>query len=89
MVTDASTPGGLLGFIQTYGQYIAFFVQILFWLVMGASVLWATLLFRKLVNALVGDDAPAGGKKKDDAKDKPAAASGSGTTAPKVDQFVD
>ena len=52
-------PTGFIGWLTQYGQIIAFFAQIAFWLVLAVAALWSTLLFRKLVKAQVGESAEA------------------------------
>jgi len=58
-------PGGFIGWIQQNGQLVLFFAQLAYWLVLCVAAIWATLLFRKLVQtrtspetgALTSDDA--------------------------------
>ncbi len=80
----SGTPTGILGWISTYGQYVAFVVQLLFYIVLAIAALWATLLFRKLVNAQVGT--PVEAPVADTAAEKPSADL---TAEPSVDEFVD
>ena len=82
-----SAPAGLMGWVQTYGQYILFFAQLLFWFVLCFAAVWATLLFRRLVN---GRTATAGESPASTAATPavaaPAAPSASDVS---VDEFVD
>ncbi len=80
----SGTPTGILGWIATYGQYVAFVVQLLFYIVLAIAALWATLLFRKLVNAQVGTPVEAAAT--DTAAEKPSAEL---AAEPSVDEFVD
>jgi hypothetical protein len=58
-MTGGAAPGGLLGFLTQYGQIIAFFAQLLYWLVLAAVSVYAVLLFKRYVDALTGGKAPA------------------------------
>lgn len=52
-MVPGQAPTGLLGWIQQYGAYVQFIVQVAFWLVMIAVAIYAVLLLRRLVNARV------------------------------------
>lgn len=67
---------GFIAWISQYGQIILFFAQILFWLAVSVAAIWATLLFKRLVDARVGDVASA-----------PAAVVPA--ESPSVEEFVD
>lgn len=76
-----------LVWISNYGQIILFFAQLLFWIAVGVAAVWATLLFRRLVNAKTAGVAapvaasPAAAPKEAEPTSAPAAVS--------VDEFVD
>lgn len=83
-------PTGFLGWITVYGQYVAFFVQLVYWVILSAVAIWATLLFRKLVNAKVARIEGRGAAEVAGAI--PAPATGLDTTEaqkPSIDEFVD
>lgn len=46
----APEQSGIMTFVAQYGQVIYFFAQMFFWLALSVSAIWATLLFRRLVN---------------------------------------
>ena len=90
MIADAAAPTGFIGWIQSNGQLVLFFAQLIYWLVICVVIVWATLLFRKLVNATT---AGATGSDRASTAGVPAtpAASAPSATMPgvSVDEFVD
>ena len=82
----ASSPGGLMGWVQQYGQYILFFAQLLYWTVLCVAAVWATLLFRKLVAFRTGE----GESVKPPVPSVPAVAPATeGASTVSVEEFVD
>ncbi len=53
-MTGAASPTGFVGWILQYGQIIAFFAQLIYWIVIAAVAVWATLLFKRLVDFRTG-----------------------------------
>jgi hypothetical protein len=53
-MTAAAEPTGLLGWIATYGAYIQFFAQILFWVVMAAVAIYAVAQLKRFVDNACG-----------------------------------
>ncbi len=47
---------GLLAWVQDYGNYVVFFVQVAYWIVMAFVAVWAVSLFKRLVDFKVGDE---------------------------------
>ncbi|NTW28752.1 MAG: hypothetical protein HGA39_05240 [Coriobacteriia bacterium] len=66
----------LLLWISTYGAYIQFFVQIIFWILIAAAAFWAVAVFNRYVKFMTGADQVA-------VEEAPA------PTTVSVDQFVD
>jgi hypothetical protein len=66
---------GFMAWIQQYGQIILFFAQIFFWLAVSVAALWATMLFKRLVDARTPS--------------KDAAVASEPAEKPAVDEFVD
>lgn len=44
----------MVNWIMQYGQIVAFLAQILYWIVIAAVAIWATLLFKRLVDFRFG-----------------------------------
>jgi hypothetical protein len=44
----------MVNWITQYGQIVAFFVQIAYWLVIAAAAVWATLMLKRYVDAETG-----------------------------------
>ena len=61
MATSAAS-GGFVEWILNYGQIILFFAQLFFWIVVGASALWAAIVFNRFVNFAVAGKASASTK---------------------------
>lgn len=93
---------GLLQWIQTYGQYIGFLVQLVFYAIVAASALWAAITFNRYVVFMMGvTDAANGGSAAGDASSaaKPSSTDAEGDTFDlkpadededvSVDEFVD
>ena len=91
-MVDTAVPTGFIGWIQTNGQLVLFFAQIAYWLVICVAAVWATLIFRRLVNAKVGAVAayvvaePAAGAAAAQTAETAAVAP---STKPSIDEFVD
>ena len=49
-------PTGFLGWIANYGQFVAFFVQIVFYLLVGTSAIWAAITFNRYVTIMTEGD---------------------------------
>lgn len=49
-----------MGWVLQNGQLVLFFVQIAYWIVIAVAAIWATLLFKKLVDFKTGTGKPAG-----------------------------
>jgi len=49
----------MLNWIQTNGQYVAFFAQIVYWAVVAVVSVYAVLLFKRLVDFKTGVATPA------------------------------
>ncbi len=87
----------MMEWITTYGNMVFFVGQVVFWLVICVSAVWATLIFRRLTNARIafwaGEEVvskpktalatPASGSGE---FDKPAADT---AEKPAIDEFVD
>ena len=88
MVVDTAAPTGFIGWIQANGQLVLFFAQLIYWVVICAAAIWATLLFRKLVLFRTGEAQAAPAEITPALPGTPAATSAS---APRVsvDEFVD
>lgn len=90
-----ATDSAFIIWISNYGQIILFFAQILFWLAIGVAAVWATLIFRRFVNAKVArlalaDPAPLDPPAPAAASDSSPVESPVGATAPiSIDEFVD
>jgi hypothetical protein len=76
-MTSGAAPGGFLGWIATYGQYIAFIAQIIYWIVIAAVAVWAVLLFKRLVDFRTAVATPT------------APSADSGKKSVKVEEFTD
>ena len=48
--TTAAAPTGLVGWIMANGQIVLFIAQLLFWLVLSVSALWAAIVLNKYVS---------------------------------------
>jgi hypothetical protein len=57
--TAAAAPTGLTAWIIANGQIVAFFAQILFWLVLGAASVWAATNFHRYVSFMIRGSEPA------------------------------
>jgi hypothetical protein len=53
-MTGAAAPGGFVGWVLQYGQIVAFIAQLLYWIVIAAMAVWATMLFKRLVDFRTG-----------------------------------
>ena len=82
-VTSAASTGGFYNWILVNGQLIAFFAQILYWLLMVVFVGYAVAIYKTYTNYLMGKG--KAGKARLEA-DKPADAVAEKVS---VDQFVD
>lgn len=71
----------LLTWTGSYGPYLQFYLQILFWIVLGVAALWAALSFSRYVKFMTGAA--------EEAEEELSAVSQSGTNPIAVDQFVD
>ncbi len=99
MVVDGAAPTGLLGWITEYGNVVYFFGQLIYWLVICAAAVWATLLFRKFVNARVAqwsDQNAAAGTSLEAVASMPAASASAADAPasapagkPSIEEFVD
>ena len=49
----AAAPTGLVGWIMANGQMVAFIGQLLFWLVLAVSAVWAAVIFNRYVNFMI------------------------------------
>lgn len=56
---SGAAPTGFIGWITQYGQIIAFFAQLLYWIVIAAVAVWATLLFKRYVDGVAGGSSSA------------------------------
>jgi hypothetical protein len=52
----AAPQGGFLGWTATYGQYLGFYVQLAYWIVLAASAAWAAVTFARYVKFMTTDD---------------------------------
>jgi hypothetical protein len=77
--TAATTTGptGLLGWIATYGQYLGFVIQIIFYVSLTIAAVWAAWNFHRYVTNALGEQGEASGSEKE--KDSTVA----------VDEFVE
>jgi hypothetical protein len=90
VITDTAAPTGFIGWIQANGQLVLFFAQLIYWLVICVALVWATLLFRKLVNAMTAGAAGSDSASTAGAPAIPAASASSATVSSvSVDEFVD
>jgi hypothetical protein len=89
--TTAATPTGFVGWILQYGQIIAFFVQVAYWLVIAAVAVWAAWLFKRLVDFRTSGAQPAAdAMPASAAPSSPAAKPAKEKKAPvKVEDFTD
>ena len=55
--TLVSEPGGIVGWISTYGNVIYFFAQILYWLLIVVFLGYAVAQFKRWVNYQLGTGA--------------------------------
>ena len=46
--------GGLIGWVQQYGNIVFFFGQIVFWVVIAAAAGYAALLYKRYVDFITG-----------------------------------
>ena len=49
-----AAPGGLLGWVATYGQYVAFFAQLVYWIVIAAVAVYAVMQLKRFVDNACG-----------------------------------
>ncbi len=63
MAAQAAGQSGFVTWILQYGQIIAFFAQLIYWIVIAAVAVWATMLFKRLVDYRTGAGVPAEGGK--------------------------
>lgn len=50
----AAEPAGFLGWVATNGQYIAFFAQLIYWIVIAAVAVYAVALAKRYVDNACG-----------------------------------
>lgn len=53
-MAGAAAPTGLLGWLATYGQYVAFFAQLFYWIVIAAVSVYAVMLLKRFVDNACG-----------------------------------
>ncbi len=70
--------GGLIGWVQQYGNIIFFFGQILFWIAVAVPAVWAAMNYKRYVDFITGT------VKVEDAAEAPA-----DEAAVAVDEFVE
>ena len=61
-----AAPTGLVGWVMENGQIVAFFGQILFWLVLSVASVWAAAVFNRYVNFMMrsaANEAPTDAEK--------------------------
>ena len=56
-VTTAAAPTGLVGWIIANGQIVLFIAQLLFWLALSVSAVWAAIVLNKYVSFVTGSAA--------------------------------
>jgi len=87
---DTAAPTGFVGWIQTNGQLVLFFAQLAYWVIICVAAVWATLIFRKLVNFKVGGAAASVvAEPTTAAADAAETAAVAPSAKPSIDEFVD
>ena len=74
----------MIAWITEFGNVVYFFGQLIFWLVICVAAIWATLIFRRLVNGRIDRWAV-----KDTGSGTAIAAAPAAADKPSIDEFVD
>ena len=56
MGVATGAPSGILGWISTYGTYIGFIVQVIFYVVVAGSAAWAAVTFARYVKYMTSEE---------------------------------
>lgn len=74
-MVPTQAPEGLIGWLQAYGNVVAFFAQIVYWAAIAAAAWYAVVLFRTYVIHKTGGTLP---KRESDAEEQA-----------RIDEFVE
>ncbi len=86
----AAEPSGLLGWINTYGNVVYWFVQIIFWIGMLVLAFYAVWQYKRWVNYQLGTGRSGALRKAEETTGTPSPADAkSAESKVSVDEFVD